>query len=295
VTHPLAREISADAPGAPLDPSRTCAIGQCGLVWVEGPDAVTFLQGLVTCNVADITVGDGRLGLLLDAKGHITTQLQIVRDDLQGFTLITDPTAAPRLAEDLDRFHFSEDLEILGPEISALVTIADGIDPPALAISAPGWIPGTRVAVVDDGAEAAAEGGWQPASEDALEVLRITAGVARVGVDTGPKTLVQEVLLEDRVVDFSKGCYLGQETVARAQHRGQVNRILRGLIAAAPMVRGAEVRFGDRVLGTITSVAIHPTLGAIAMGVLRREIPDGATVRVGPDGIPATLHAFPLR
>jgi folate-binding protein YgfZ len=275
--------------------SRSCVIGQCGLVWVEGPDAATFLQGLMTCNVSDLADGDGRLGLLLDAKGHITAQLQIVRDGPRSFSLITDPAAAPRLAVDLDRFHFSEDLEILGPEISVCVTISDEIDTAALGISAPGWIPGTRDVIVDDGAEAAAKWGCTPTSRDVLEVLRITAGVARVGVDTGPKTLVQEVLLEGRVVDFSKGCYLGQETVARAQHRGQVNRTLRGLIAERPLPIGAEVRHEDQLVGTISSAAVHPTLGAIGMGILRRETPDGATVVVGPDAISATVNGFPLR
>jgi len=264
-------------------------------VWVEGPDAATFLHGLVTCNVTALAVGHGCLALLLDAKGHIITQLQIVRDDADAFTLIAEPAAARRLAEDLNRFHFSEDLEILGPEAATLVTLSDDIDPSTLGIAAPGWIPGTCVVVVDDPAAAIALCGGIASTAEALEVLRITAGVARVGVDTGPKTLVQEVLLGDRAVDFSKGCYLGQETVARTQHRGQVNRVLRGLVGRAPLPVGAEVRWDERVVGAVSSATTDPALGAIAMGVLRREVPDQATVSVGPSAILATVCGFPLR
>jgi len=264
-------------------------------VWVEGPDAASFLHGLVTCSVTDLPVGQGRLALLLDAKGHIGVQLQVVRDDETGFTLITDPGTAAALVEDLQRFHFSEDLEILGPETSTQLTITAASPPEGVGVLAPGWIPGTWTLVADDPDAIMARLGCTPAGADALERARIRAGVARVGIDTGDKTLVQEVGFEDRAVDFTKGCYLGQETVARAQHRGQVHRALRGLIADVPLEGGDEVRYADRAVGTIGSAAADPELGVIALGILRREVPDGAEVRVGPDGVPATVRALPLR
>jgi len=267
----------------------------CGLVWVEGPDAASFLHGLVTCSVTDLPVGEGRLALLLDAKGHISAQLQIVRDAAGSFTLITDPDAAAPLIDDLERFHFSEDLEILGPELSAQLTLTADAAPAQLGIAAPGWIPGTWTLVADDPGAAAARLGCTPSDTDALELLRIRQGVARVGTDTGSKTLVQEAGFEDRAVDFTKGCYLGQETVARAQHRGQVHRKIRGLVADAPLTVGAEVHYGERAVGTITSTAADPDLGVIALGILRREVPDGAAVAVGPGAVPATVRPLPLR
>jgi folate-binding protein YgfZ len=285
----------SDAPQPTAAAAGTCAVGTCGLVWVEGPDAASFLHGLVTCSVTDIPVGEGRLALLLDAKGHIGVQLQIVRDAETGFTLITDPDAAGPLVDDLERFHFSEDLEILGPETSPQLIIAAPAPPEGAGVAAPGWIPGTWTLVADDPAALAARLGCAPADADALERARIRAGVARVGIDTGAKTLVQEVGFEDRAVDFTKGCYLGQETVARAQHRGQVHRAIRGLVAGAPLESGAEVRYSDRMVGTIGSAAADPELGVIALGILRREVPDGAAVRVGPDGVPATVRPLPLR
>lgn len=282
-------------PVAPGNRPGTCAVGTCGLVWVEGLDAASFLHGLVTCSVSDLSVGEGRLALLLDAKGHVGVQLQIVRDSDASFTLITDPDAAAPLVDDLERFHFSEDLEILGPELSAQLTLTADAAPTDAGIAAPGWIPGTWTVVADNPEGAAAQLGCAPTGADALELLRIRAGVARVGTDTGPKTLVQEAGLEDRAVDFTKGCYLGQETVARAQHRGQVHRTIRGLVADAPLPVGAEVRYADRTVGAITSTAADPTLGTIALGILRREVPDGATVAVGPGAVPASVRPLPLR
>jgi tRNA-modifying protein YgfZ len=149
--------------------------------------------------------------------------------------------------------------------------------------------------VADDPESAATRLGCAQADISELELLRIRAGVARVGTDTGPTTLVQEAGFEARAVDFTKGCYLGQETVARAQHRGQVHRSIRGLVADAPLAVGAHVHFADRVVGTITSAAVDPELGAIALAILRREVPDGGAVGVGPGAVPATVRPLPLR
>ena len=285
----------SDDPQTAASTAGTCAVATCGLVWVEGHDAASFLHGLVTCSVTDLPVGEGRLALLLDAKGHIGVQLQIVRDAEAGFTLITDAAAAAALVGDLERFHFSEDLEVLGPETSPQLIVTVASPPEGVGVVAPGWIPGTWTVVTDDPEAIMARLGCTPARAGALERARIRAGVARVGIDTGDTTLVQEVGFEDRAVDFTKGCYLGQETVARAQHRGQVRRALRGLVAGAPLAAGDEVRYADRTVGTIGSAAADPELGVIALGVLRRDVPDGAEVRVGQDGVPATVRPLPLR
>ncbi len=275
-------------------PRPLCVVGSCGLIWVEGSDAASFLHGLVTCDVSGLDVGEGHLALLLDARGHITAPLQIVRDGPASFIVITDAAAAADLYADLERFHFSEDLELLGPEQAATVTTDTDGAARLDGVRAPGWIPGTATVVVDDPGAAAARLAVPPSGADEAERLRIRAGVARIGVDTGPKTLVQEALLTDRVVDFAKGCYLGQETVARAQHRGQVNKILRGVVAPGPLPVGGDVRDGDRVIGTVTSVAADPELGVIALGILRRDVPDGTAVTVGPDGVPAMIRPLPL-
>jgi folate-binding protein YgfZ len=112
-------------------------------------------------------------------------------------------------------------------------------------------------------------------------MARIAAGVARVGIDTGPSTLVQEAALEARAVSFEKGCYLGQETVARLQFRGRANRALRGLVLAGPAETGAPVVVAGREVGRLTSVAATPDLGLVGLAILRRELEPGSSPDVG--------------
>ena len=114
-----------------------------------------------------------------------------------------------------------------------------------------------------------------------------------MGVNTGPSTLVQEAGLEDDAVSFEKGCYLGQETVARAEYRGRVNRRLRGLrLAAGPPAAGGRGAADGREVGRMTSVAATPDLGPIGLAILRREVEPGAAVEVEPgEGAGAPVRA----
>ena len=160
----------------------------------------------------------------------------------------------------------------------------------------PGRLPGTLDLVVDDAGAAIAALGVEEVPAEALEMARIAAGLPTVGVDTGPSTLVQEVELQDAAVSFDKGCYLGQETVARVRYRGRVNRALRGLMLASPPPRpGAVVRDGGRDVGVLTSVAVTPDLGAIGLAVLRNEVALDATVDVEGAAEPARVVRLPFR
>jgi folate-binding protein YgfZ len=118
-----------------------------------------------------------------------------------------------------------------------------------------------------------------------------------VGVDTGPSTLVQEAGLEDVAVSFEKGCYLGQETVARIRYRGRVNRRLRGLrLAAGPPAPGGRVLLDGREVGRMTSAADIPGLGPAGLSIMRREAEDGSTVEVEPGdgGAPVAARVVDL-
>lgn len=271
--------------------------GRAGLVWVEGPEAAAFLHGLLSNDVEGLAPGEARPALFLDAKGHVQVDVRVRRDAADAFTLVADPALAPRLAELLERYHFSEDLDVLGPEEVDLVTVA-GVDAAAAAAAGTaleGRVPGTVDVVVDDAAVALAALGAPEVPAEALEMLRIAAGVPAVGVDTGPTTLVQEAGLQDAAVSFEKGCYLGQETVARVRYRGRVNRLLRGLVLAgdgAPA--GAAVTAGGREVGRLTSVAVTPDLGAIGLAVLRHEVAPGASVDVEGAAGPARVVGLPF-
>jgi tRNA-modifying protein YgfZ len=255
------------------------------LVWVEGPDSPGFLQGLLSQDVAGLAIGTGRPSLLLDAKGHIVADLIVHRDAAEAFTLVAEPHLGDVLAATLERYHFSEDLEILGPEAAdALVAeVAARPEAPGADLVVPGPLPGTWTLIVPDPAAAAAALGMTLDPPDRLERARVAAGVPRVGIDTGERTLVQEAGLQDVAVSFDKGCYLGQETVARVEYRGKVNRRLVVLrLGEDPPAPPARVNHGGREVGTLTSVAPardgEPALG---LAILRTAAGAGDAVTVG--------------
>lgn len=251
-----------------------------GLIWVEGPDAASFLHGLLSNDVAALGPGEACDALLLDAKGHIVARAGVHRDGDEAFTLVCAPAGAEALAAELERFHFSEDLEILGPEPAEAV-VAPAAATLEGAVRVPGPLPGTALLVPDDAAGAIAALGLDERDEATLEDLRIRAGVAEVGRDTGPSTLVQEARLQDAAVSFTKGCYLGQETVARAQFRGRVNRVLRRLeLSGEPGALPAEVRHGGKVVGSLTSATAPGAGPLVGLAIVRREVPAGAEVEV---------------
>lgn len=265
--------------------------GRAGLAWVEGPDAVGFLQGLLTNDVAGLGPGGSTSALILDAKGHIQAAVGVHRDAADAFTLVLDPAAADEVVALLNRYHFSEDIEILGPEESDVVTVI-GVDPGGAAMAVPGPLPGSRDVAADDAATLIAELGLPEVPAVAVEWARVAAGLPRVGSDTGPATLVQEAGLEGRTVSFTKGCYMGQETVARVAFRGRVNRTLRGLLLPGAVEPGAAVTHDDREVGRVGSVAPTPDLGTIALAILRHEVPEGAAVAV--EGLDGAAHVVTL-
>ncbi len=129
-------------------------------------------------------------------------------------------------------------------------------------------------------------------SEEAAECARIESGRPRLGYDMDGDTIPQEADLNDRAVSFTKGCYVGQETVARLFYKGKPNRHLRGLRLGAPAERGEEIHLGERVVGRLGSVCESPRLGPIALALVRREAAPGDEVLV--EGTPATVVALPF-
>jgi folate-binding protein YgfZ len=131
-------------------------------------------------------------------------------------------------------------------------------------------------------------------SEQAAECLRVEHGRPRYGVDIDESTIPQEAGLNERAVSFTKGCYVGQETVARLHYRGKPNRHLRGLRLSAPVATGDELRLGERSVGHVGSVALSPALGPIALALVRREAAPGDTVAVGDAGVGAQVVELPF-
>lgn len=261
------------------------------IAWVEGPDSGALLQGLLTNDVGGLAVGDAVRALVLTPHGHLVSQLAVARQAADAFTLVLDPPPAGDGAAVISAHHVSEDAEVIGPE-PVLVLVATLDLAPALAgagdLQVPGQVPGTVEVLADDPAALAAGHGMALADDAAFEALRVGRGAPAVGVDTGGRTLVQEARL-DHAVSYGKGCYLGQETVARVHYRGHPNRRLARIALRGPVMAGTEIVSAGApgVAGRVTSVAEVPGEGWMALGMVRHEVPDGADVTIG--GVPGRV------
>jgi folate-binding protein YgfZ len=135
--------------------------------------------------------------------------------------------------------------------------------------------------------------GAVPVSEEVAECLRIEHGRPRYGIELDDSVIPQEAGLNERAVSFTKGCYVGQETVARLYYRGKPNRGLRGLRCESPVQAGEPVSFEDRPVGAIGSATVSPRFGPIALALVRREAPPGSHVAVG-SGVGAEVVELPF-
>jgi folate-binding protein YgfZ len=130
--------------------------------------------------------------------------------------------------------------------------------------------------------------------EAAAEALRVERGRPRYGIDLDDTTIPEEAGLNERAVSFTKGCYVGQETVARLHYRGKPNRHLRGLRLSTPATTGDELRLGERPVGRLGTVAVSPVHGPIALAIVRREAQPGDTLAVGDGGLSAEVVELPF-
>jgi folate-binding protein YgfZ len=131
-------------------------------------------------------------------------------------------------------------------------------------------------------------------SPAAVEILRIESGTPRFGAEMGAETMPAEAGIVEDAVSFSKGCYIGQETVARLHYKGRPNRHLRGLRLSAPAEPGATLHLGEKEVGRLASTGVSPALGPIALAILRREAEPGAELAVGEDGVTAQVVDLPF-
>jgi folate-binding protein YgfZ len=143
-------------------------------------------------------------------------------------------------------------------------------------------------------AAALAAAGAAPVGEDAAEVVRVERGRPRYGVDLDDSVIPQEAGLNERAVSFTKGCYVGQETVARLFYKGKPNRRLRGLLLSEPVPSGTVLLQGEREVGRVGSSVVSPRLGPIALAMVRREASPGETLAAG-EGATAEVVELPFR
>ncbi|HUG75385.1 MAG TPA: glycine cleavage T C-terminal barrel domain-containing protein [Acidimicrobiia bacterium] len=286
--------------------------GSRHLVWVRGSDAVAFLDGQVSQDIAGMEPGAVARSFLLEPRGKIVALMWVLRGESE-VGLVIDAGRSAAVVDALDRFRFRVNatleaplplVELWGPETdAALDRLGYG--------SVVGW------SRVDDGTVARLPARWPVAALSAIDsamldaagvvragliaatTVRIEAGEPVSGVDIDETTIPQETGLVDEAVSFTKGCFLGQELVARIDSRGRVNRHLRGIVMTENLIPpvGATVEHEGVDVGRLTSVGESLRVGApIAMALVRREVDPEAPVRVSWDGgsAGAVVRSLPL-
>jgi folate-binding protein YgfZ len=259
------------------------AIVERAFIRVAGPDAETFLQGQLS---QDVSSGSG-LSFLLDPTGKVVAFLRFGREG-DGFLLDTDPEAGDAVVARLQRFLLRTKAEIGLVDDVALVRTF-GAPPLPQAQAVPAWVPGEGVQDVlgDDAAALLAGLGADPIGEDEHERRRILAVVPRSGVDIGPATIPAESgrWTIEVGVSFTKGCYTGQELVARIDSRGgNVPHPLRLVRFGSPVAAGERVKdAGGAELGVLTSAT-----GDVALAPLPRRTEVGG--QVWAEGVPGVVE-----
>jgi tRNA-modifying protein YgfZ len=280
------------------------------MLLLRGGEAAEFLQGQLTNDVEALAPGEGCYAALLNHKGKLRTDMRVLRGE-DWIWLDAEEAGQRPLVHAVETYSLGRDvswedvsdaraiLSLIGPRAREVLDDAPPEREHAFVQGEHGLYVATDlgVDVVCDAADAAGVRealGVDAASEEVAECLRIESGRPRLVLDMDGDTIPQEADLNQRAVSFTKGCYVGQETVARLHYKGKPNRHLRGLQLSAPAATGDPIALGDRQVGAIGSACVSPTFGPIALAVIRREAEPGATVLVGEDGDAAEVTELPF-
>ena len=280
--------------------------GVSGLLWASGPDAVSYLQSVLSQDIEGMAPGEAARSFLLAPRGKLESLLWVLRaEDRVG--MVTDAAHMESTLASLSRWRLRVKVD-LAPDPREVYDVWG----PGGSEAAGGWrdeggvlsaelrrAPVRRCLAAGLDRRGLEEQGLRPIGRSAAEALRIEAGEPRMGVDVDSKTIPQETGLVPEAVSFTKGCYLGQELVARIDSRGRVNRNLRGVrILEGPIPpAGSQAVLGGKTVGTLTSAAKSPELQApIALALIRREAPPGTPVTVSWEGgeAPAVIEQLPM-
>ncbi len=304
-------------------------------VTFTGARAADVLTGMVTNDVLALGEGQGCYAAALTPKGRIVADVRVLSLAPERLLVEASARAAhgwfemvrkyvnPRLAGYADISAETRQIGLYGAHAARITAAITGIDPDVLAalppyahVPLPGgdaWpalvtrvpdlrldgfeIVGTEPALLQLWTEAL-DAGATATGLDAYDIARIEAGRPEWGIDMDDTTIPQEANLDElHAISYTKGCYTGQEVVARVHFRGHVNRHLRGLRSEQPLPAGAELLDATgKVVGDVRSTVRSPRLGYIALGMVRREVEMGSTVVVrAPDAsAPATVLALPF-
>lgn len=257
------------------------------IVAISGADRLSWLHSLTTQHLEKLAPGVWRQALILDPQGHIEHQLHLV-DDGKTSWLMVDPGRALALIEHLQKMKFMLRVDVRDASMEYAVLRAPGI---ADELGGPyALVPRAELAQMQQtfGISAMQVGTW------ALDAERVAAGRVRIGFETDHKSIPNELGLLNKAVHMNKGCYRGQETVAKIANLGSPPRRLvllhlDGSVVTVPAT-GTDVEKDGVKVGFIGTVARHYELGTIALAVVKRNTPIEAMLSV--DGIPASQETL---
>ncbi len=289
-----------------------------GRLAVTGADRREFLHGQITNDIEGLEPGHGHYAALLTHKGKMLTDLRVL--DLGDELLLSCERAGlQELFNMIRRYKLGSDVELhkrtiemgelslIGPEARRVAGAgalgpeehdnlrADIAGEPVVLVATDLGVDVFCAAEATEAVRGALlAAGAIEVSEAAAELVRVESGRPRYGADLDENVIPQEAGLNERAVSFTKGCYVGQETVARLYYRGKPNRHLRGLKLSAPVAPGTPLRLGEKEVGRVTSAAVSPVHGPIGLALVRRQAEPGNTLAAGDGATSAEVVELPF-
>ena len=279
-----------------------------GLFWAVGSDVVSYLQGILSQDIGRLAPGQAARSFLLAPRGKLDALLWVLRaEDRVG--IVTDVTRHEAVIDSLSRWRLRVDVEfhndrrpvfdVWGPADRVPGAPGGWRDEQGVLVAELREQPLRRRLVAGLDPQQLEKLGAVPIGRSVVDAFRVEAGEPRMGIDVDGRTIPQETGLVPEAVSFTKGCFLGQELVARIDSRGRVNRHLRGIRMLGPAIppAGARVTYEGRVIGQLTTVGESPGLQApMALALIRREAQPGSRVAVTWEGgrSEAVVHQLPM-
>jgi folate-binding protein YgfZ len=289
-----------------------------GKLALTGEDAVVFLDSLLSNDIAGVALGSGVDATLLTHKGRMLAEVRVLRseDELE---LDSERPGLQALFDALNNFRIGYRAELhkrtlqrgllslIGPGVDAL--LGPQAPPPAEHDHVSATLAERPVRLIrtdlgvdvlcasedtDAVAGALTAAGAVAIDQPAAETVRIESGRPRFGIEIGEDTMPQEAGIHERAVSYSKGCYVGQETVARLYWKGKPNRHLRGLRLDRPAAPGDSLTLAGAQVGSVGSFADSPRLGPIALAMLRREAEPGSELQLAGGAGRAVVVELPF-
>jgi len=263
-----------------------------GKLEVTGPQRAWFLDQVLTQRFEDMKAGEARDAAMITVHGRMTAFLEALATE-DAILCHFEPELRPQVIDDLGRYVFATRVElrdvtddkglvlVAGPHWGALAAAA----PVGLLVHPTSELGDSAAYLWVDGSETEqltrwlSQQGLRAAGEDELEGIRVAAGMPRWGREMDSKTFPQETGIDGRAVDYEKGCYLGQEAMAKIHFRGKVNRRLAVIRSEASLHAGAEIAIHGKKIGKVTSASRYR-----ALGLVHHTIDPGTEVTVGAEG-----------